>query len=71
MTIVDNGPGIPYAVRQRLFQPFSSSSGRGGSGLGLAIVAELVRAHGGEIKLLATEVGTSFQLSLPEGPRDS
>lgn len=71
VTIVDNGPGIPYAVRQRLFQPFSSSSGRGGSGLGLAIVAELVRAHGGEIKLLATEVGTSFQLSLPEGPRDS
>jgi signal transduction histidine kinase len=62
----DNGPGIPPAIRDRLFEPFQSADGQGGTGLGLAIVAELVRAHGGTITMPHTgATGTSFVISLP------
>ena len=51
LEIRDNGPGIPERVRPRLFEAFQSAAKSGGVGLGLAICAELVRAHGGEIRL--------------------
>jgi signal transduction histidine kinase len=64
--IADTGPGLPAAVQERLFQPFSSASPSAGTGLGLAISREIARAHGGELHLLATgEHGTTFSLSLP------
>ena len=47
----DNGPGIPERVRPQLFEAFQSAAKPGGVGLGLAIAAELMRAHGGEIRL--------------------
>ena len=47
----DNGPGIPERVRPKLFEAFQSAAKPGGVGLGLAIAAELIRAHGGEIRL--------------------
>jgi signal transduction histidine kinase len=53
--LADNGPGIPQGVRDTLFQPFGGTTSVGGSGLGLAIAAELIRAHGGQIKLAAPE----------------
>ena len=65
--IADNGPGIPPAVRERLFQPFSGSTRSGGSGLGLAISRELIQAHGGELALVSTgEKGTHFRLNIPD-----
>jgi signal transduction histidine kinase len=65
--IRDNGPGIPEKVRERLFEAFQSASRAGGTGLGLAIASELVRAHGGEIRLAETgESGTSFVVSVPD-----
>lgn len=64
--ITDNGPGIPVAARERLFQPFASHGKSGGSGLGLAIAQELARGHGGDLSLLKTgPEGTVFRLSLP------
>jgi signal transduction histidine kinase len=63
----DNGPGIPERVRPRLFEPFQSAQRSGGTGLGLAIAAELVKAHGGEIKLVSTgPEGTSFAVTVPD-----
>lgn len=62
--IRDNGPGLPEAVRKRLFQPFSSSRLRG-TGLGLTIVAELIRGHGGKIALKESGQGTVFEIRLP------
>ena len=62
----DNGPGLPPRAREHLFQPFTGSARAGGTGLGLAIARDLVRAHGGEIRLEhSTAEGTSFCFELP------
>lgn len=66
----DTGPGIPPARREHLFEAFVSSARRGGTGLGLPIADELVRAHGGEIRLLETPAGTTFRITLPDQPGD-
>jgi signal transduction histidine kinase len=64
--VTDTGPGLPEAVRERLFEPFAASTSRDGSGLGLSISREIARAHGGELEVLATgPAGTTFRLSLP------
>jgi len=68
LRIIDNGPGLPDRVRQRLFQAFASSGRSGGAGLGLAISRELARAQGGDLELLQSDAeGTAFQLTLPVG----
>jgi signal transduction histidine kinase len=65
--IADNGPGIPKAVQERLFQPFALSGRPGGSGLGLAIARDLARAHGGDVTLVATaSTGTVFRITIPD-----
>ncbi len=63
----DNGPGIPDRVRPKLFEAFQSAAKPGGVGLGLAIAAELIRAHGGEIRLHQTgSDGTVFHVTVPD-----
>jgi signal transduction histidine kinase len=69
--IADNGPGIPEQVRPRLFEAFQSAAKTGGVGLGLAIAAELVRAHGGEVRVAETGPGgTTFIIRLPDRAMD-
>jgi signal transduction histidine kinase len=64
----DTGPGLPLKAQEHLFSAFQGSVRKGGSGLGLAISAELVRGHGGDIKLLRTDAeGTEFMITLPKG----
>lgn len=66
--VADDGPGVPERLRERLFQPFSSTR-RGGTGLGLAISSELASNHGGELSLVDTgPLGTIFELRLPSIP---
>lgn len=63
----DNGPGIPERVRPKLFEAFQSAAKPGGVGLGLAIAAELIRAHGGDIRLKGTgPEGTVFHVVVPD-----
>lgn len=63
----DNGPGIPETVRPHLFEAFRSAAKPGGVGLGLAIACELVRAHGGDIRLESTgSGGTVFRVMVPD-----
>jgi signal transduction histidine kinase len=63
--VQDNGPGLPAAALQRLFEPFSASSSKRGSGLGLAIAADILRAHDGDIRLDGSAAGARFEISLP------
>lgn len=68
ITVADTGPGIPPALRASLFRPFHSGAKSGGVGLGLVIAAEVVRAHGGDIRLEPETRGTIFTLHLPDRP---
>lgn len=71
--VIDNGPGIPEALRERVFDRFyrvggdTHQSGTSGSGLGLAIVREIVDMHGGTITLRETQPapGLHVQIRLP------
>ena len=66
VTIEDDGPGLPEAVRLALFRPFVTGGRPGGSGLGLAIAHDLVRAQGGELALVKSAPGgTTFRIVLP------
>jgi signal transduction histidine kinase len=64
--VSDTGPGVSEKARAHLFEAFQGSTRRGGSGLGLAIAAELVRAHGGEIRLVEGTIGATFRLIIPD-----
>src|SRR5262245_26599175 len=64
--VSDTGPGIPQKARAHLFEAFQSADRTGGSGLGLAIAAELVRAHGGDIRLVEGTIGATFALTIPD-----
>ncbi|MGI9412988.1 MAG: sensor histidine kinase [Hyphomicrobiales bacterium] len=66
----DNCPGVPARAREHLFQAFQGSVRPGGTGLGLAIASELARAHGGEIRLMETDVGASFWIVVPDRVAD-
>jgi signal transduction histidine kinase len=67
VAVEDNGPGIPERVRPKLFEAFQSAAKPGGVGLGLAIAQELIRAHGGDIRLAGTgPQGTVFHVSVPD-----
>jgi signal transduction histidine kinase len=62
----DTGPGVPAKARKHLFEAFQGSVRAGGTGLGLAIAAELVRAHGGDIKLMDVPQGATFRITIPD-----
>jgi len=64
--VSDTGPGVPEKARNHLYQAFQGSTRSGGAGLGLAIAAELVRAHGGDIKLVPGTIGATFSISIPD-----
>jgi signal transduction histidine kinase len=64
--VSDTGPGVSERARAHLFQAFQGSTRAGGTGLGLAIAAELVRAHGGDIRLVPGTIGATFSISIPD-----
>ncbi len=71
----DHGPGIPPAVRHRIFRRFDRGAGKrsvGGSGLGLAIVDTIAKAHGGHCATADTPGGgATFTIEIPIGTRAS
>jgi signal transduction histidine kinase len=67
ITIRDNGTGIPQGIIDKVFQPFFTTKPTGeGTGLGLSLTYEVIKAHGGELKV-ASEEGkfTEFVIELP------
>ena len=65
--IADNGNGIPKKVVDKIFQPFFTTKPTGkGTGLGLSLSYDIVKAHGGEMKVDSREVeGAEFIIQLP------
>jgi len=70
LSVSDNGPGIPEEHRERIFDPFFSTS-RNGTGLGLAIAKRIVTAHRGTIDVASVPGGTVFQVILPAAIKNS
>jgi signal transduction histidine kinase len=64
--ILDDGPGIPDAIRQRIFDPFFTTKPQGmGTGLGLDIVRRLVNHNDGTIEFESRPGRTEFRVRLP------
>jgi signal transduction histidine kinase len=68
--VSDTGPGLSERAREHLFEAFQSSTRPGGTGLGLVISNEIVRAHGGEIRLVEGTIGATFRITIPDRPVD-
>jgi len=65
--VSDNGPGIPDAIKSKIFQPFFTTKPTGqGTGLGLSLSYDIVKAHGGELRVETKEgEGCEFIIQLP------
>jgi two-component system, NtrC family, nitrogen regulation sensor histidine kinase GlnL len=64
--VIDDGPGVPAALRDTLFQPLVSGRADG-TGLGLALSREIAHEHGGELRYTSRPGETAFSLYLPMG----
>ncbi|MDE0334121.1 MAG: ATP-binding protein [Defluviicoccus sp.] len=71
IVVDDDGPGIPETAREDVFKPFyrvddSRNPGTGGTGLGLTIARDVIRGHGGDIRIeTAPEGGVRARLRVP------
>ncbi len=66
--IADNGNGIPQKIADKIFQPFFTTKPTGqGTGLGLSLSYDIIKVHGGEIKVESKEgEGSEFIVQLPK-----
>ena len=67
ISVKDTGPGIPQNIIDKIFQPFFTTKPTGqGTGLGLSLSYDIIKAHGGEIKVETKEgEGAEFIVLLP------
>jgi signal transduction histidine kinase len=69
LELVDEGPGVPPEIAERVFEPFVTHGKKRGTGLGLAVARRFVEDHGGSLELLpppqAPAHGARFRLTLP------
>jgi len=67
ITVKDNGNGIPQKILDKIFQPFFTTKPTGqGTGLGLSLAYDIVKAHGGELKVeTKKDEGSTFNIQLP------
>ncbi|MDN3204100.1 sensor histidine kinase [Algoriphagus sediminis] len=67
LSVQDNGNGIPESIKDKIFQPFFTSKPTGsGTGLGLSLSYDIIKAHGGEIRIESEEgMGATFVMSIP------
>lgn len=70
LRFIDDGPGVPDAIKAHLFESFTTHGKDGGTGLGLAIVRQIVEDHGGTITCESAPGRTVFEIVLPQ-PADA
>jgi PAS domain S-box-containing protein len=64
--VIDDGTGMDYEVKKKMFTTFFTTKGLGGSGLGLLMTKKIVQEHGGTIDLDSIPgEGTTFRITLP------
>ena len=68
--IIDDGPGLPPAIQDGIFDPFVSGR-ENGTGLGLALVSKIISDHNGWISVSSTPGRTVFRLSLSRVPQEN
>jgi signal transduction histidine kinase len=78
ISVIDDGPGVPEELRQKVLEPFFKAStartatDHGGFGLGLSIVNDIIRSHGGSVRLLdSNSGGLTVCVNLPAVVRDT
>lgn len=67
LSIIDNGPGVPDPIRDRIFHPLVTARA-GGTGLGLSLAQDFVQQHAGIIEFESRPGRTEFRLVLPMDP---
>ena len=67
VTVTDNGPGVPEALKERIFHPLVTGR-EGGTGLGLSLAQDFIQQHGGVIEFESQPGHTEFRLQLPMEP---
>ncbi len=70
ITVADDGPGIPSALRRQIFEPLFTTRAKG-TGLGLAICRQIVQAHGGSLQLADSVRGAVFFIRIPTRPGEA
>ena len=67
ISVKDNGNGIPDSIKEKIFQPFFTTKPTGqGTGLGLSLSYDIVKAHGGELKVETSDgEGSTFTIQIP------
>jgi signal transduction histidine kinase len=66
VVVTDDGTGISLGNRERVFEPFFTTRREaGGTGMGLQIVRAMLAAHGGSIRLMDSDKGAAFELTVP------
>ena len=69
--VTDDGPGIPEAIRERIYQPFfSTKKKQNATGLGLTVAAGFVQQMGGVLRYESEPGKTTFQMLLPSRSED-
>ncbi|MEM9576821.1 MAG: ATP-binding protein [Pseudomonadota bacterium] len=68
--VIDDGPGLPEAIKGDVFDPFVSGK-ENGTGLGLALVSKIISDHSGWISVTSVPGQTVFRISLARAPKDA
>lgn len=64
--ILDNGPGVPQAIRERIFDPFFTTKAPGaGTGMGLALASQVIARYGGRLDCFDRGQGGCFRITFP------
>ena len=69
LCVTDDGPGIPENLQARAFEPFFTTRPQG-TGLGLSVVKAVAEAHGGDVSLATSKLGSCFTIQLPSSGTD-